>query len=88
MQVSSYIIVDEKRENKHKGKHSMMNQTPSIVCKVEKSGNRFNAYDTNGTKRTSEISTSTRSRAFTNGKLLGRFTTSTGKYQWRLIGTY
>ena len=85
MQVSSYIIVDEKRENKHKGKHSMMNQTPSIVCKVEKSGNRFNAYDTNGTKRTSEISTSTRSRAFTNGKLLGRFTTSTGKYQWRLI---
>jgi len=73
-------------KNKHnKGKHSMMNQTPSIVCKVEKSGNRYNAYDTNGTKRTSEISTSTRSRAFTNGKLLGRFTTSTGKYQWRLI---
>ena len=63
----------------------MMNQTPTVLCEVVKSGNRFNAYDTDGIKRTSEISTGTRKRAFKNDCYLGRFTTSTGKYQWRLI---
>ena len=62
-----------------------MNQTPTVLCEVVKSGNRFNAYDTDGIKRTSEISTGTRKRAFINDCYLGQFTTSTGKTQWRLI---
>jgi len=63
----------------------MMDKSPEVLCEVVKSGNRFNAYDTDGTKRTSEISTTTRKRAFENDCYLGRFTTSTGKYQWRLL---
>ena len=59
--------------------------SPDVVCVVEKSGNRYNAWDTNGVKRTSEIITDTRKRAFDSDMLLGRFTTTTGKYQWRLI---
>jgi len=63
----------------------MMDNSPEVLCEVVKSGNRFNAYDTDGVKRTSEISTTTRKRAFENDCYLGRFTTSTGKFQWRLL---
>ena len=59
--------------------------TPDLVCKVEKSGNRFNAWDTNGVKRTSEITTTTRKKAFEGNYLLGRFTGRTGKVFWRRI---
>ena len=59
---------------------------PDVVCVVEKSGNRYNAFSvTDGTKMTSSIITDTRKRAFDSDMLLGRFTTKTGKYQWRLI---
>jgi hypothetical protein len=63
----------------------MMDKTPEVLCEVVKSGNRFNAFDTDGVKRTSEISTTTRKRAFESDCYLGRFTTSTGKFQWRLL---
>jgi len=63
----------------------MMDKTPEVLCEVVKSGNRFNAVDTDGNKRTSEISTTTRKRAFESDCYLGRFTTSTGKFQWRLL---
>jgi len=59
--------------------------TPDLVCKIEKSGNRFNAWDTNGVKRTSEITTTTRRKAFEGGYLLGRFTGRTGKVFWRKV---
>ncbi len=59
--------------------------TPDLVCKVEKSGNRFNAWDTNGVKRTSEITTTTRKKAFEGNYLLGRFTGRTGKVFWRKV---
>jgi len=59
--------------------------TPDLVCKVEKSGNRFNAWDTNGVKRTSEITTTTRKKAFEGDYLLGRFTGRTGKTFWRKV---
>ena len=58
-------------------------QTPTDVCRVEKSGNRFNAWDTDGVKRTSEITTGARKRAFEGGYLLGRFQMKNGKFQWR-----
>ena len=59
--------------------------TPTDVCRVEKSGNRYNAWDTDGTKRTSEITTGARKRAFEGNYLLGRFVGSTGKVQWRRV---
>ncbi len=58
-------------------------QTPTDVCRVEKSGVRFNAWDTNGVKRTSEITTGARKRAFEGNYLLGRFQMKNGKFQWR-----
>jgi hypothetical protein len=64
----------------------MMDKNPEVLCEVVKSGNRYNAFDIHdATKRTSEISTTTRKRAFENDCYLGRFTTSTGKFQWRLL---
>jgi hypothetical protein len=58
---------------------------PDILCEVVQSGNRFNAFDTDGVKRTSEISTATRKRAFEQDCYLGRFPTSTGRTYWRLV---
>jgi hypothetical protein len=48
-------------------------QQPTDVVRIEKSGVRFNAWDTNGVKRTSEITTGARKRAYEGGYLLGRF---------------
>ncbi len=42
----------------------------STIVKIEKSGNRFNAWDQNGVKRTSEILTSTRKSAYNAGMAL------------------
>ena len=60
-------------------------QTPTDVVRIEKSGVRFNAWDTNGVKRTSEITTGARKRAFEGGYLLGRFQMKNGKFQWRKV---
>ena len=57
--------------------------TPDLVVKVEKSGVRFNAWDTNGVKRTSEITTGARKKAFAGNYLLGRFMNKAGKHYWR-----
>jgi nitric oxide reductase NorQ protein len=56
---------------------------PDMVCRVEKSGNRFNAYNTDGVKMTSEITTGARKKAFLGDYLLGRFTNKAGNYYWR-----
>jgi hypothetical protein len=53
--------------------------TPDLIVRIEKSGNRFNAWDTDGNKRTSEITTTTRRKAHEGDYLLGRFTGRTGK---------
>ena len=60
-------------------------QTPTDVVRIEKSGVRFNAWDTNGVKRTSEITTGARKRAYEGGYLLGRFQMKNGKFQWRKV---
>ena len=59
--------------------------TPDVVCRIEKSGNRYNAWDTDGVKRTSEITSGCRKRAFEGNYLLGRFpsTASNSGYSWR-----
>ena len=54
-----------------------------IVVKVVKSGNRFNAFDSDGNKYTSEITTGARKKAFNNGMALERrFNKSGNQYWW------
>ena len=58
-------------------------QTPTDVVRCEWSGNRANAWDTDGNKRTSEITVGARQKAADGGHLLGRFQMKNGKFQWR-----
>ncbi len=39
----------------------------SVIVRIEMSGNRYNAFSSDGTKYTSDIGTGTRKRAFENG---------------------
>ena len=57
--------------------------TPDLIARIEKSGNRYNAWDTDGVKRTSEITTGARKKAHEGDYLLGRFTNKAGKFYWR-----
>ena len=58
--------------------------TPDVVVKCEWSGNRANAWDTDGVKRTSEITSGCRKNAFTGNYLLGRFpSNSKSGFSWR-----
>ena len=60
--------------------------TPDVVVRIEKSGNRFNAWDTDGNKRTSEITSGCRKNAYNGGYLLGRFPANTNSgYSWRKV---
>jgi len=59
--------------------------TPDVIVRIEKSGNRYNAWDTDGVKRTSEITTTTRKKALDGDYLLGRFTGRTGRTFWRKV---
>mgnify|MGYP003655476405 CR=1 FL=1 len=57
--------------------------TPDVVCKVEWSGNRANAFDTDGVKRTSEITVGCRQKAADGNYLIGRFINKGGKTYWK-----
>ena len=54
----------------------------NLVVKIEKSGNRFNAFDSDGNKYTSEIGTSTRKGAYEKGMALERRTGKGGRTYW------
>jgi hypothetical protein len=54
----------------------------NVVVKIEKSGNRFNAWDIDGNKYTSDIVTSTRKSAYDNGNALERRENKNGKTYW------
>ena len=58
-------------------------QTPDAVVRCEWSGNRANAWDTDGNKRTSEITVGARQKAADGNYLLGRFTNKAGKLYWK-----
>jgi len=58
-------------------------QTPDAVVRCEWSGNRANAWDTDGNKRTSEITVGARQKAADGNYLLGRFTNKAGKTYWK-----
>jgi len=58
--------------------------TPDMIVKIEKSGNRYNAYNTDGVKMTSEITSGCRKNAFNGDYLLGRFPANTNSgFSWR-----
>ena len=61
--------------------------TPDVVCKVEWSGNRANAFDTDGVKRTSEITVGCRQKAADGNYLIGRFINKAGKTYWKKVNT-
>ena len=57
----------------------------NVIVKIEKSGNRYNAYDISGEKWTSKISTSTRKKAYISGMALERKVGKTGKTFWSKV---
>ena len=66
-----------RNENNKKG--NVMN---NIVVRVEKSGNRFNAWDADGVKYTSQITTGARKKAFNNNMALEQRVNKSGKTYW------
>tara|TARA_R100000008_G_scaffold84521_1_gene72131 strand:- start:1990 stop:3195 length:1206 start_codon:yes stop_codon:yes gene_type:complete len=70
---------NDKKINKTK-RSELMNK--SVVVRIEKSGNRFNAWDSDDKKWTSEIGTSTRKGAFEKGMALERRTGKGGRVYW------
>ena len=64
-------------ENNKKG--NVMN---NVVVRIEKSGNRFNAWDTDGNKYTSQISIGARKKAYENNTALEQRVNKSGKTYW------
>ena len=54
----------------------------NVVVQVVKSGNRFNAWDNDGNKYTSQITTGARKRAYENGNALEQRVNKAGKNYW------
>ena len=58
------------------------NVMTNTIVRVEKSGNRFNAFDANGVKYTSQITTGARKKAFNNNMALEQRVNKSGKNYW------
>ena len=54
----------------------------NTIVKIEKSGNRYNAWDADGNKFTSQITTGARKRAYENGTALEQRVNKAGKNYW------
>ena len=67
------------RQNLTKEKENRMN---NIVVQVVKSGNRFNAWDSDGNKYTSQITTGARRGAYEQGMALEQRVNKSGKTYW------
>ena len=57
----------------------------NLVVRIEKSGNRYNAWDADGNKHTSSISISARKRAYENGMALEQRVNKSGKNYWWVV---
>ena len=66
-------------ETNNNEKENVMTNT---IVRVEKSGNRFNAFDANGVKYTSQITTGARKKAFNNNMALEQRVNKSGKNYW------
>jgi nitric oxide reductase NorQ protein len=67
---------------KDKQNNEKENVMTNTIVRVEKSGNRFNAFDANGVKYTSQITTGARKKAYTNGMALEQRVNKSGKNYW------
>ena len=67
----------DKKNNEMKG--NVMN---NVVVRIEKSGNRFNAWDADGNKYTSQISIGARKKAYENNTALEQRVNKSGKTYW------
>jgi len=56
---------------------------PIDIVRCEWSGNRANAWDMDGNKRTSEITVGARQKAADGNYLLGKFEMKNGKFHWK-----
>ncbi len=65
------------KQNNKKG--NVMN---NVVVRIEKSGNRFNAWDADGNKYTSQISIGARKKAYENNTALEQRVNKSGKTYW------
>ena len=65
------------KQNNKKG-----NVMENIVVRIEKSGNRFNAWDADGNKYTSQISIGARKKAYENNTALEQRVNKSGKTYW------
>jgi len=72
----------KKKLNINKKGVSMNNNLTGTVVRVEKSGNRYNAWAADGTKHTSEITTGARKNAYAKGKALECRINKAGKQYW------
>ena len=61
-----------------------MNQ-PETIVQVVRSGNRLNAFDSNGVKMTSDITLRARKKAEASTGYLGKFLMKSGNYRWKVI---
>ncbi len=68
-----------------KGVKYMNNKNIDMVVKIEKSGVRFNAWSADGIKMTTDITTRMRKKAFNSTGYLGRYTTKSGNYRWKVV---
>ena len=59
-----------------------MKTKKGIICKVVKSGNRYNAFTADGTKHTHDITTGARKRALAAGMALERRVNKSGQRYW------
>jgi len=66
-------------ETNNNEKEKVMTNT---IVRVEKSGNRFNAFDANGVKYTSQITTGARKGAYEKGMALEQRVNKSGKNYW------
>ena len=59
-----------------------MTDNNSVVVRIEKSGNRYNAWSADGTKWTHDITTGARKKAYANGMALERRVNKSGNRYW------
>jgi len=78
-------MINDNNNQKENYPMNMNQNQPDVVVTIVKSGNRFNAFDSDGNKWTSSIGTSTRKKAYDADKPLGRFLNRKGKQYWKVM---
>tara|TARA_Y100000593_G_C4318750_1_gene342434 strand:- start:1945 stop:3144 length:1200 start_codon:yes stop_codon:yes gene_type:complete len=62
-----------------------MTNKADVMVKITKTGNRFDAFDSDGNRYTSNITIGARKKAFMGDYPLGRFTNKMGKTYWKRV---